>query len=187
MKLYEEYLKRHNLDISLVRYCSSGSVIVKGENNTWILITIKWIDDIAHPGEYHIDFLVPKYNTISNELFEKLVPTTKKKWDDYEDYILGLMRSLKKVKPVQSSDIILVAWEMFVYCYDNFFTSQPSNIKEILFKSLDKDNPDRYEYYKDMTYYLALSYPNTMRIFRKEIIEKIEDYSEWLVKLCLEN
>jgi hypothetical protein len=192
MRLHEEYLNRHKIhDIPIVNHCTEGAVILQTIDpelwqNRWVLVTIKWVEHPQHPGSYNIEFCVPVHNGESKgKLFSRL-PTAEKEWDEYEEFILDWASNLKGVKPVVGHrQIVLAAWEMFVYCYDGWFRQQGSELKELLFKSLDEDFSidARYVGYQQVLMHLSSHHPSVLKAWKYEVLSQVQCYADWLVKL----
>lgn len=189
MRLFEEYFQRHKIDDVLVaHHCSTGALILRTTDsalwkNRWLLVTIRWADHDHHPGEYHIDMNSPVHDGFTTETIFTKWPTTKKKWHEYEDFLLGWAEKLKGVKPVRGvRNITLAAWEMFVFSYDSWFCRQPFEIKRMLFESLDKDKSAdyRYQHYQDVAIFLATHHPAVLRAWKYEVLARVQNYADWL-------
>lgn len=192
MRLHEEYFRRHNIrDIPIVNHCSQGAVMLRTTDpdiwqNRWILVTLKWVEHPQHPGSYNVEFLVPIHDGESRgKLFSRL-PSVELEWDEYEDYILDWTKNLRGVVAVRGhKNIVLTAWEMFVYCYDGWFRRQHADLKELLFRSIDEDLSleDRYIGYQDTLIHLSTHHPAVLKAWKYEVLSQVQCYSDWLAKL----
>lgn len=198
MRIYEEYLSRHNIDIPFVQYCTNGSLILKtnASRSDWKyqIVSIKWQRHDHRPGQYAIELIEPVHDgykfdvNFTNIQFPSELTLIQKKWDEYEDFILEWVMQLKDVDPIVEDDESLMAlWEMFVYVHDSWFFKQPSDIKKVLYKSLDAENPDRIKYFNDIMYYLANHHQNILRTWRFEFYFRLQNYANWLAKLINKN
>lgn len=192
MRLQEEYFNRHKLvGVPLVEHSSHGALLLRTFDpdvwqSRWILLSIEWNDNQYHPGHYQVDFNMPIHDGhIKGRLFSRLFPT-KLAWDEYEDFFLNWSRQLKSTRPVSGSrEVVLCAWEMFVYCYDSWFLKQQSELKEMLFDSLDMDRTlsARYISYQDTLIQLSTHHPAVLKAWKYEVLAQVQHYSDWLVKL----
>jgi hypothetical protein len=195
MRLYEEYFKRHAIkDIPLVRYDSMGALILRTEDTTywhssWLLVTIKWVDGGIHPGKYVVEFYSPIHNGyLKQRLFQKY-NAKELEWDQYEDYFLNWSRSLDGDSMpgvvTGGKEVILTAWEMFVYCYDGWFAHQESELRHYVDRCLDVDLPlaNRYAGYQNCLIYLTARHPNVLKVWKYEVLALVQHYSGWLAAL----
>lgn len=191
MRLFEEYLNRHNIVVPIIHHCNSGVVLLQStdlsiQKNRWLIITIEWFQHEVRPGWYNISISSPIHNGfLSGDLFVN-TPPIQKKWDEYEDYIFELRQSLKSVVPIQGSqEITLAAWEIFACVYDGWFVKQPFEIKQSLFESLDKEKSieHRHEHYCEVLMFLSTHYLVVARTWKYDVLAKFHNYSDWFVKL----
>lgn len=190
MRIFEEYFQRHKIiDVPLVHHCSNGTLLLEADkqnpdwNSRWVLLTIKWVEDNHHPGEYLIELQTPNHDCI-NKFFTTTQVT--KKWQEYEDFILQWGSSLDGLRPITNSrEILITAWEMFIFMYDSWFTKQPATLKNKLFQSLDKENTleTRYSNYQDVAIFLATHHPAVMRIWKYEVLARVQNCANWLAHL----
>lgn len=182
MRIFEEYLKRHNIDVPIVRHCSIGTLILRGDNR-WAIMSIKWEHHDYHPGQYQIHINSPIHDGYMNEiLFTKNSPIYKK-WDEYENFFLKWDENYPRLKPIADpKEVVLAAWEMFVFSCDSWFSKKDFKIKQLLFESLDKDNSLdlRYDKYQEMINYISDEYPLMFRIWKNEVLARTQNYSFWL-------
>lgn len=193
MRLFEEYFKRHNItNVPLVHHDCYGAVIFESkETNKKMIIFISWVDYDVRPGKYIINYSYPVHNGFLENRFFEHHSRTEKTWDQYEPYFIDLASKLKNVRALENEkEILLTTWEMFLLIYDDWFLTLPSNIKEILFESINKENTInfRYDKYQELYFYIGNNYPSILDNWRKlMLIPIIEPYSFWLAKLINEN
>lgn len=207
MRLYEEYLLRHDIiNVPLVHHCHNGTLILRSTNssvwaNRWVLLKIKWVDHEYRPGHYCIDMNIPIHDGYSKGIIFEKICSVEKKWHEYENFLIdwssGLISFVESIvdskveglEPItEVKEIIMVAWEMFVFVCDERFTKQPNDIQQKLFATLDKDNSieTRYYYYRDIVTFLSTQQPSILRIWKYEFLEIIGDmqtYADWLAIL----
>lgn len=195
MKIFEEYFQRHDIiDVPLVRHCTNGSLILESFDSQiwkskWVIFSIRWVDHDHRPGHYLMEINVPQHDGHeTGEVFDQQVQI-EKKWQEYEDFILDWSKNIKGVRPIKGKEAIIFAWEMFVYVYDSWFLKQPESLKQKLFQSLDKDNSiqTRYSSYQDVAIFLSTHHPAVMRVWKYEILAKLQYDTDWLARLIERN
>lgn len=199
MRIYEEYLNRHNIkNVPIVHHSRSSSLICRLDSNhprwkghKWLLTSILWDHNNHHPGNYRFEMHFPVHDGCSKNCFftqynpsvirsEK--PSIIKKWDEYEDYILDEFCMMEGLKPVKEKDAFLTAWEIFVYIYDSWFYQQSHDIKSILYESLDKEKSSkhRYKYYQEIVAFLTNNHSIVLRSWRFDLLIRVQNYADWL-------
>ena len=182
MRIFEEYLNRHNIDVPIVHHCNVGTLVLKSENK-WLIMSIRWIGHDYHPGQYAIEINYPVHDGYENDcVFSKTNPIYIK-WDEYEKFLLEWRNNKenKQFKPVfEPKEVVMAMWEMFVYSCDSWFAKKDSVVKNLLFDSLDRDNDIdlRYKKYKEVLTHIDSSSVN--RIWTYEMLSKTQNYSFWL-------
>ena len=182
MRIFEEYLDRHKIDVPIVRHCNIGTLILRGDNR-WVTLSIKWENHDYHPGQYHINMNSPIHDGYLNEIiFTKNAPIYKK-WDEYENFFLKWGQNYPRLKPISDpKEVVLAAWEMFVFSCDSWFSKKDSDTKKLLFESLDKDNSIelRYKKYQEMLSIIEIDCPPMLRIWKYEVLVRTQNYAFWL-------
>src|SRR5688572_25863214 len=109
MRLAEEYLKRHNFDIPLVRYVEQGTIFLRDDSETktaWEMLRINFGPDPngrSGPGVFTIRRTRPVYNGYSRKtLFEPVAEETIQ-WDEYEDYLLSYSRRPGQLRAIRDT------------------------------------------------------------------------------------
>jgi hypothetical protein len=207
MRLYEEYLARHNLEkLPLAHHCSCASMVVKIESLAqWsnlldqnisikmpnhAIIHIKWDHNDHHPGQYYINCLYPKHDGYNTDCLFQIHPIVNVKWHEYEGYILShFTKRLHGIKPYKGFlPTTMAAWEMFVYSCDGWFNKQGGDIKYLLFESLDKDNDleKRWDYCQEILKKIQYMHSSVARCWKYDVCSKINSNAEWLADLIEE-
>ena len=194
MRICEEYLQRHQIkDVPLILSPNRGALLLRKSfpscKQTWCLLSFYWQEQTS-PGNYIFTTEFPLHNSSKNgKLFTTDNPPKKIKWADYENYILELSYRfyISGFAPVNGSykELTINAWEMFVFQYDEFFSQQQSQVKRLLFETLDfeKSIDDRYKSYELMCKYLEKYSPNVLKIWKFEILMRLQKYSNWLAEI----
>ena len=81
MRIFEEYLKRHNIDVPIVHHCNVGTLILKADGFEWMVMEIRWISHDYHPGQYSIAINTPIHDGYINDCVFTKNSTVYKKWD----------------------------------------------------------------------------------------------------------
>lgn len=185
MKLFEEYLSRHNIiDIPLVHHCNHAFLLLKNDKS-WSLLSIDWLPHDRHPGHYVIKIQKPVYD---GYLIGKLFTTAvyaEVKWNEYENYLLNQCSFFSGLKPIASKNAVISAWEIFVYTHDSWFSKQNYQIKDKLFKSLDNELSfeERYSAYQDAAMLISTHQPAIMHSWKYELLLKLQNQAMWLEAL----
>jgi len=192
MRLYEEYFKRHSIvDVPVAQHCSAGSLILRTTDpsiwkSRWVLVSMRWENHDYHPGQYQIGINYPIHDGyLNDQLFTQSLPVAKK-WHEYEDFFLDWSSNLKAARPVIGPhEVVLAAWEMFVFSYDSWFIKQPFEIKRSLFEAVDKENPihHRYQHYQDVAIFLSTHHPAVLRPWKYEVLARVQNYADWLAAI----
>lgn len=187
MRLSEEYFLRNNIsDVPIVKHCAVSSLILKDKdpfyNSNWVFLNIKYEHHPHRPGTYQLQFKYPIHDGFIKETIFKKFPLIYYKWHEYEDSILDLSNHINGTPILGEKEVILSAWEMFVFTYDSWFAIQSNEIKKILFEILDKDNliDVRYENFQQIILFLSNNYISVFRIWKYEIYNYIQNYADWL-------
>lgn len=190
MKLYEEYLARHRLEVPVISHCTTGSVFLRTGMMAfpYSFLKIFWVENSRGPGNYVITHVHPIRDGFyeKGQIFER-ISSVNLYWDQYEDYLLEWADNCVG-RPVRSDVSFFAAWEMFVYIFDSWFKNQPQILKTVLFETLDEDNSHnvRMQSYKEICNYMAVHTPAILKVWREEILIWVGCYSGWLSRLIEE-
>ncbi len=194
MRLYDEYLKRRGITVPVVQHRQEGAVLlwttdplISTWQNRWVLVTARWRPDDDHPGKYEVVYHLPVHNGGTKGRLFAQMPPIMLEWDEYEDFFYKWAAGLKGVRPASGHrQVVLTAWEMFVFCYDDWFRRQGSDLKDRhLYTSIDDQlSADaRYAGYQSVLLYLSAHHPAVLQAWKYEMLMKVYNYSDWLVDL----
>lgn len=204
MRLYEEYLKRHNIqDVPLAHHCSQTSLCLAVDSlSVWqnvlkqniiqkmpkyAILQIKWEHNDHHPGLYYVNISYPVHDGYLNDSVFYCHRIATLKWQEYEQFVLNnLIDHLQGTRIFHDfMEITIAAWEMFVLAYDSWFNKQSGELKYLLYESLDKDNDleKRWGYCQELLRQLQNVSPVTVRCWKYDVFSRINNHSEWLAKL----
>lgn len=189
MRLFEEYFNRHDIkSVPLVHHAPDGAVILESlkDSSFKILVLIEWKNE-KPPGRYVIQSVSPIHNGFSSGSFFKIHNEVEKKWHEYESYFIEFAENLQELRVISNEkEVLLAAWEMFVFIHDGWLSGLPLGIKDALFESVNKENSfeERYEKYQDVYYYLGHNFPYTLENWQKYILFRVVGaYSFWFANL----
>lgn len=187
MRLTEEYFSRHNIsDVPIVNHCSNSTLIVKTKDNlwdsNWIILNIKYGHHPHRPGSYQLEFKAPIHDGFIKETIFKKFPLVYYKWHEYEESILDLGKIINGTAILGEKEIVLAAWEMFVFSYDSWFATQSDEIKRMLFDGLDKEQSvdERYENCQKIISFLSQNYFLVFRAWKYDVLNLVQNYADWL-------
>jgi len=197
MHLSEEYLKRHSIGVPIVKHMHIGYFLNRYayENGfQWALQSIAWNEPTTHPGFYHVRQLRPLYNRGKTgsvnflESMELIHPDVKLSWDKYEDYFLERAASEDFQNIVATEQqIVLAAWEMYVYINDAFFAKFCKEYMGMLYDTLNfKSSIDqRFENYNKFMKFMEPKI--SLRQWKSDLSTVTKNYCYWFVDLIAQN
>lgn len=186
MFLCEEYLLRHGIEVPLIRHVKRGSLFLKTNEKAdyWRVLTINWEKVPNHPSIYRIKMLRPIYDGYLNkELFE-CVSYWEGHWEEYENYLLSLAKSLDNHTPIVGRrNTTMAAWEMFLFCHDGWVAEYLDY--DLIYSTIDLDlNADaRHQNLQEVSAYLASSHKHFFNVWKEHLLSYLENYCNWLGSL----
>ncbi len=162
MRLHEEYIHRHKLNVPVVRYDSTSQIVLRSKAIPleWRIITCRWRSDGYHPGYFEVCCKAPvrngyyKENTLEDVILPKNIY-----WDEYESDILRIVDHLKvSFEAVSKRESSMSAWQVFLLIYDSWLANNmKSEFMGYASESvgLDIDFISRQEAYKKALSYLC--------------------------------
>lgn len=195
MKIYEEYIRRHQLaNTSVFPHVQDGAILLRFKENgkySWLVTTIRWNHEPQyHPGKYLIDTVRPVYNSSRRGFYQNVHDTEKVFWDQYHDHINHWIKNVDKSSVVSGAkEVALAVFEMFLHCNDLLVAR--SNVNEDqLYASIDpnKSIDDRYEAYLELRKTILRDNGNSSNglapNWKLEFDSKIiRNYMHWLADL----
>ena len=172
MHLYQEYFNRKKIDKELIRYANK-SIIFTSDFYRALVIEKK----VSSVGPNKFVFLSLK----PDKGFLKSFESFEVEWDEYENYICKNLKS-KKNAILDSEDVFIFGWQLFLSCNDSFFSS---NICcETLHSTIDcsLSKKDKINNINNFIFFLNSDYKiiyNSWLIMKKDI----DNYSYWLARL----
>lgn len=187
MLLQEEYLMRNSItDVPIVNYITNGSILLKIDNG-YLLMTITWKEHDRGPGSYHISYHTPIHDGyLKNCYFNKIEKFDREiEWDEYYSYILSWSKN--NVIPVcGDKEVILAAWEIFVFCCDGMFVDYSNHaFEKLIYRSLNDEITldERFQGYQECMVYMSSEIPALLRSFKHDVLPHIQNYCHWLANL----
>jgi hypothetical protein len=184
----EEYLKRHKLDVKLVKPVDHAVVFLRHngeEASDFQVLQIDYKHNEHHPGNYTVKSMRPMANGgKSRQMFEQ-IDGGPIEWDQYEDWVHQFMTAERSMRAVYDrTEVILVAWEMFCHCQDQAvskYANHPS-----FFRSLDSSVPmiERFKSYQEIIYLIQKNDQQLFVFWRDDMMNNyIKRYCHWLAEL----
>lgn len=184
MNILKEYSLRNKINEPIVYHVDYGVLILKNHDksrkNNWFVFSVNNHD--FSQGEY--EFAIkspnkfPSSQTIINLYNSHFFSV--KTWDQYESFFYNLSFVENNFEPIfNKKEIILAAWEMFIFINESWFLNQNLFIKNMLFETLDieKSLKIRYDYYEK---FLALEKFNIFSSWQKGFLSHLEkNYLHW--------
>lgn len=137
MKIFEEYISRHNLNFPIIHHCNRGVVVLEND----LIINIFWQNQKNTIGFYRFNECLIRHNYIRPFKFHKIY------WDDYEDFIKIWVKN-NNVKALKNN------FEVF-----NFFSKIFLKSNQIKIKNPTRYNID-YQIKKMKNKFLLVSWKN---------------------------
>ena len=192
MQIVEEYFKRHSLTgVPLLKHSKLGYVFLREPKDfgfEWTVVSIFWRPHDYHPGNYLIRFSRPVHDSYSIEFpvpMELLRPDIKVNWDSYEEFLYDWCRTCDKKHVIhRRKEVILVAWEMFVYSYDSYLDCNYRNLSGLLFDSLNFSSSvdSRFASYQNFMAYVDYK-NNPFKHWKQLVNAYAKHYCYWLSEL----
>lgn len=203
MRLYEEYLQRHQIRIPLVHHCAGVSCVIRvGDRRIWsgftsseelafklpvhAVLEIRWVHASSRPGEYHISIKSPLHDATQGSGCYSYPYSVVVKWHEYEDSVYRICELLKGARTYQEPhDLLLAIWEMFVYAHDTWFCRQSGDLKYLLYQTLDREvaSTQRVSCVQEAVRRIAAVNPVAAKMWRDEFLVHLQQENEWLAGL----
>jgi len=124
MRLHEEYVRRHGLDIPVIRFDSRSNLFLKTKDAPfrWSIFNIIWRPQIGKPGYYEFVQMNPLHNGQGEFCCREKDHYVY--WDQYESELTKIIKEYRDggYCSIPSQFRNLMAWEMFVYMYDGWMS-----------------------------------------------------------------
>jgi hypothetical protein len=104
MKIFEEYIYRHNLDLDIIKHTQKGVVVLKNK----VIININWQNQKNTIGFYNFNECKFIYNYIKPFKFNKIL------WCDYEEFIKIWTKNNSVFALNESEDVFYFFWNIFL-------------------------------------------------------------------------
>ena len=107
MRLHEEYLKRKQLRVPLVCFEGNSGVLLRTQEPpySWMSLSFRWAhDEYWHPGQFYFNKHEFRHNSWPKKKVRIADAAHKLYWDEYEEYVINLVSTLKDDYIVVSGD-----------------------------------------------------------------------------------
>lgn len=193
MYICEEYMKRHNVKIPVVKHAPFTSLVYKKNNCSWKILRIHWEDDTVRnaTGRYKINicqvvrngYFLNQFIEIENAFSSDLSLA----WDQYENFILTWASSLDLHIPKSRKELFLAGWEMFICCLDEWISHQ--GLQDKIFSTIDLESSldNRYLALQEELFWLSKTNPDIYKFWKSSMSDYIVPHSEWLSDIIIQN
>lgn len=187
MFLQEEYLMRHGIkDVPIINHVTKGSLLLRMETG-YLLMTIDWKEHDRHPGSYYINYHTPVHDGYAKGHYFNRISDVEREveWDEYYSYISSWVKG--QISPVcGDKEVILAAWEIFVFCCDGMLVDfANSTLEKLIYNSLNEEATldQRFQGYQECLTYISSEFPAMLKSFKHDLLPHIQNYCHWLAKL----
>ena len=188
MLLYEEYIKRHSLNVASTRYVEKGSFLVKSirkegslTSKDYLLFSIVWqFRPRGEPGKFAVSIFRPKHNGCDSNLFNT-VGEDNIQWDEYEKYLFDLLKiTPRRDLLLDGKQIELAFWNIFLYCCDTLIAEK--GYYQRFFPTVDSDLSltDRYLAFRNALRFLERHDTRCWDIWKSNMADRITNYCHWV-------
>jgi hypothetical protein len=203
--LQEEYFQRNQVKTPLIRYNSSGSIMLEcpvanSIDLKWRLFSINVTNKDGDPGRFDLRVYHPQHNGFKNK--GMLVSTHFNEnedrcwWENYEErltrYCSQFLKKWNCRSVVDRSVLGLACWEILLYCYDSCVAELPMSYQDSFHRVLDTnlkvtDRIDQINACIDMLQNSAISSNNPKYLLQgwaslRDYTDQ-KNYAMWLAKL----
>jgi len=194
MRLYEEYLERHSLEVLSAKCVESGSFLIRSVQKEgsltykgYLLFSIRWHDlGKGEPGKFIVSSFRPKHNGHESGFF-RIVGEDQVEWDEYEKHLFDLLKiTSKRDLLLEGKDVELAFWKIFLYCCDSLIAQR--GYYQRFFPTVDSELSltDRYLEFRNALRFLESHDPKCWRIWESNMADRITNYCHWIGDLVNE-
>jgi hypothetical protein len=182
MRLYEEYIKRHNLAVPIISHADYSVLFLRREKANgidWKIFTAQFRRDMQRHGLYQCILNQPQRNSIGSGY--RPLSSWEIEWDCFEDYMLGFDGKDSIVTGTQ--EVMLAAWEIFVFQAERYLVKYASN--DDFFGSLDLtlSVERRYEHINRFIQTNSFKTCEVYVYWTREMSKSVNDYSHALARV----
>lgn len=150
MRIFEEYLLRHNIDAPAIRHCSRGVLVLENE----VIINLFWQNQKNTIGFYRFNECKLKYNYIRPFNFNKIY------WHDYENFIKNWIENNNNMALFNKNEVFYFFCKIFLKCNKiKLYKIEINNVERYVKKSNSKFLQSSWQCYKNYinnySYWLA--------------------------------
>lgn len=186
MYLCEEYLQRNKTKINTVRHSTCNGYLFlnhqyKKYRSNWLVLSITWIKNESHPGTYRFSESVPRTRDVDGYL--NTVSVWRGEWDQYEQYCLDFAKNYAGQAIVDETEKLVTAWEIFLRCFDDWFSQNVSPNSIYATVDLDRSLEERKTAIHSLLSHLAIDHKTAYNFWKNDIGRYFNNYSNWLGEL----
>ncbi len=190
MRLHEEYIHRHRLQLPVFRYDNRSNLFLRSKDTPvrWSVFHIIWRPPQKGPGFYEFLNLQPKHN--GHASMEDTLSETYVYWENYEIEVAKILTQFKKQElfPVPSWQRKIMAWEMFLYMFDDWLSKRMNDhFYQYVQRSLSQNlnHEERMLAFTQARFSILNSRDSAkiVEILDKQILPMSNGHSQWLQDL----
>lgn len=183
MTLYEEYMKRKNINVRSVSFENYVNIFFIDKKGKRKILNGYWESDSYRPGHYIFREKYLKNDKSRSYLCEN--DSRNIQYNDYEKHIVSYVLNNKII--YKESDLLLFTFNIFLISYSKLLMRHIPLTHYYKFFHVFNDNIS--EHYKNQIYYLYENYVNYKlnedyrNIYNNEYVCLIKNYSKWVGNL----
>lgn len=190
MRLHEEYIRRCELDIPIIRYDRRSNLFLKTTSVPfrWAIFNIVWRPQHNSPNVFEFTRMEPVHNGLGAfhcQDTDRLVY-----WERYENEVCRIINDYKETgfQPVSNRYRSLMAWEMFLFMFDGWLAERMSpKFYQYVEKSITDtlDIHSRVAAFRSANKILIDSYESerVVEMLTYQILPMANGHSQWLEDL----
>ena len=190
MRLHEEYITRHRLEIPVIRFDSRSNLFLKTKDAPfrWSIFNITWRPQSGRPGFFEFVRMEPIHD--GHGAFRCAERDKYVYWDQYDNEVTKIVKHYKEngYYAVQSKARSLMAWELFLFMFDGWLSEKmdASFYKQVeISTTTSLDVNTRMMAYRCAVRYLSERKDSERQIemLNYQIMPMISGHSQWLEQL----
>jgi hypothetical protein len=187
MRLHEEYIERHKLNVPVVRYDKQSTVFLKNLDSQWCIFCTRWHECEWHPGHFEIQYVQPRHDGCLNQLVDHIIAPRNVYWDEYEIHVLEFVCRLKGegYQAIPFEDRHLATWQMFVTMHDSVLAKMGYDFISLVGRSVSPSFSfgQRMEFMRAGRSQLKCNNSRLYDTLVRQVVPFSNNYAKWLVDL----
>lgn len=176
MSICEEYIKRHGLNVPLVKRIQTGYLFFQTEPLVWKLFTLNWQNSSSHPGHYVMRISSPNCDGWRCNFFTPIFETEVFA-DQYETMIFDFSKNVSKVT-IGEEEMVNAGWEVALQVFDSALAKDNDSLflYDVLSDRNQKPNTKQIERFMQQI-------PGFSQFWQQNILRFLNNRLDWLGEL----